>query len=160
MTAKPVAQIKAEIDAFLEAHGAPIDPSPILREKLFDILDSLKAYNAPDPHMIRLTYPGVLPPNAMVLGEVFVVGVAFPANLAGSQFRCVVAPNEAYTLRILKNGEDAGAIAFAASETIATLSTSDGESLQFEPGDLLQLVTQADLDVVSGVFGALAGTRV
>lgn len=160
MTAKPLAQIKAEIDAYLLEHGAAVDPSPILRETLFDVLDSLKAYNAPDPHLIRLTYPGIPPQDSMVLGEVFVVGVVFPANFEGSQFRCFVAPNEDYTLRILKNGDDAGAIDFAAGQTSATISTRDGESLRFDPGEILQLVTQASLDVISGLFGALAGTRV
>ncbi|MBG0802828.1 hypothetical protein IYW40_15280 [Methylocystis sp. H4A] len=160
MTAKSIAQIKADIDAHLQAHGASIDPSPVLRKTLFDILDSLKAYNAPDPHLIRLTYPGIPSPNALVLGEVFVVDVAFPANFAGSQFRCLVAPHEAYMLRILKNGDEVGAIEFAAGQTSATISTSDGESLQFAPGDILQLVTQASLDVILGLFGALAGTRV
>ena len=112
-----------------------------------------------EPYRPKLSYPGSPASSAFMVGDYIVDTVTFPANFAGSRFKCRTAPAGSYTIDVRKNGTSVGSIVFAGSATTATFSTVGGATVSVVDGDYIELFAPAGTDTIADIYGTLVGTR-
>lgn len=110
------------------------------------------------PYDIVAYFDGTLPAGAVVFRLEIVRPVTLPVGLGGSEAAAKVAPTNAVTLPILRNGAGIGSVAFAAGATVGTFTFT--ASVTLAPGDVLEVDAPSAADpTFAGLSLTLAATR-
>lgn len=105
--------------------------------------------------------PGIQSSASQIIVRVCLTRAStFPANFADSCFTATVNATGSTTFDVQKNGSSVGSIVISAASTTATFSTTGGQPLAFNAGDVFSIVGPATADATLANCGfSLLGYR-